>query len=119
MAKYKHNEGKYLQIYWEAINIINKAIPKIPNSAKWLYAHLCYLEHKYSGKKEDFFFRSIDDLQKDTSMGRSQIIKGIKTLKRLKLIYTWQMHWWLNEEHTKKSPKHITAFRILEPEQGV
>ncbi|MCP4255632.1 MAG: hypothetical protein GY775_19945 [Candidatus Scalindua sp.] len=85
---------------------------KIPYSARWLYIHLNYLEHRFTGNSEDFFFRSIKDLQEDTKMGRKQVINGIKILTALGLIHTWQMHW-VHKETEKKSKKHITAFRIL------
>ena len=85
----------------------------MPYSTRWLYIWLNFLEHRFSGEKEDFFFRSIEDLQKDIRMGRRQIIDGIKRLeKTLKLIHTWQMHW-TDKKTKKKSEKHITAFRIL------
>ena len=113
MGKYKNTEGKYHQVYHQAIELLNSA-PKVSYSTKWLYSHLCLLEHRFTGKKEDFFFRSIKDLQEDMNMGRRQIIDGIKKLESLELIQTWQMHW-IDKKTNKKSIKHITAFRILEP----
>ena len=115
VAKYKNYEGNYLQMWKRGIEILNEHNKKIPYSTRWLYTHLHWLEHKFSGKKEDFFFRSIKDLQNDTKIGRRQIIKGIKILEDINLIQTWKMHWWLDDTHTKKSFKHITAFRLLEP----
>jgi len=52
-------------------------------------------------------------LQADMQMGRKQIIAGIKILKELGLIETWQMHW-EGIETKKLSRKHITAFRVLD-----
>ncbi len=86
---------------------------KVPYSARWLYIHLNYLEHRFTGKNVDCFFRSIQDLQLDTQIGRRQIIEGIKILRKIGLIQTWQSHY-VNEKTKKKSKKHITAFRILE-----
>ena len=86
---------------------------KIPYSARWLYVHLNYLEHRFTGKNEDYFFRSIKDLQEDTKIGRKQLINGIKILKNIGLIETWQMHW-RNKKTKKKSKRHITAFRMVD-----
>ena len=38
---------------------------KLSINAKWLYVVLNELEHRFSGNKEDFFFRSNNDLAKD------------------------------------------------------
>lgn len=108
----KYKQYNYCQIFNDAIEKLNKTNDKIPYSARWLYIHLNFLEHRYSGKNKDFFFRSIKDLQVDTQIGRKQIINGIKILKDIGLIHTWQTHW-IYEETKKKSKKHITAFRIL------
>lgn len=78
---------------------------------RWLYTSLVLLEHRFTGKKEDFFFRSIKDLSKDTQIGRRQIVSGLKELKKLGLIHTWQMHW-TDKKTKKKMEKHITAIRI-------
>ncbi len=53
MGKYKNAEGKYCQVYWQGIKILNEHNEKIPYSAKWLYTHLCWLEHRYTGKKSE------------------------------------------------------------------
>lgn len=110
MAKYK--EKNYLQIYKSAIKQLNEHNPKISYSTRWLYTHLCLLEHRFTGKEKDFFFRSIRDLHDDTGIGTKQIVKGIKVLKEIGLIQAWQMHW--QESEQKKSRKHITAFRLLD-----
>lgn len=109
----KYKGYNFCQIYNEAIKRLNKINPKIPYSARWLYIHLNFLEHRYSGMDVDYFFRSIKDLQEDTQIGRKQIISGIKILKDIGLIHTWQKHW-IQKETKKKSKKHITAFRILD-----
>jgi hypothetical protein len=111
MGKYK--DGNYSQIYNGAIAALNKHNDSIPYSTRWLYVHLCYLEHRLTGRKEDFFFRSIRDLSRDTRIGTRQIVRGIKVLSKQNLIQTWQMHW-TDKETGKKSEKHVTAFRILD-----
>ena len=109
----KYKGSNFCQIHNKAIEKLNQTSPKVPYSARWLYIHLNLLEHRFSGTKEDFFFRSIKDLQKDTGMGTKQIINDIKLLNELKLIHSWQMHW-IDKDTKKKSEKHITAFRILD-----
>lgn len=112
MAKYKN--GDYCQIYNKAIKKLNEHNQSVSYSTRWLYTHLCLLEHRLTGKREDFFFRSIKDLNKDTQISCRQLIESIKKLNQLNLIHSWQMHW-IDKKTGKKSQKHITAFRILEP----
>lgn len=129
MGKYKGQDGKFCQIYWPAIIKINEANKKVPHSTRWLYTHLHLIEHLSSGgnwrrkvffegekEKQDWFYRSIEDLSKETGIGRRQVIGGIKTLRNLGLIKTWQMHW---KSKGVRSRSHVTAFRILEvPYEG-
>ncbi len=109
----KYKGTNFCQIHNNAIEKLNKTESKIPYTARWLYIHLNLLEHRLTGKREDYFFRSIKDLQADTQIGRKQIINGIKILKDIGLVKTWQMHW-IDSHTKKKSRKHITAFRILQ-----
>ncbi len=109
----KRKAWNYMQVYNGAIDVLNKHNKKIPFSTRWLYVHLCYLEHRLTGKKEDFFFRSVRELSKETRMGVNQVVNGIKILKKQNLIQTWQMHW-IDKNTGKKSEKHITAFRMLD-----
>lgn len=108
----KRKISNFCQVYNEAIKKLNRQNRKVPYSTRWLYIHLNFLEHRLSGENEDFFFRSIEDLQRDIKMGRRQVIDGIKRLEQLKLIKTWQMHW-VDRRTGEKSEKHITAFKIL------
>ena len=80
--------------------------------AKWLYTVLSELEHRYTGDKCDFFFRSQSDLKNDTGMTVKINIKYRKELIEKGYIKTWPMHW-IDKETKKKSEKHVTAYRIL------
>ena len=111
MAKRKNRD--YCQIYNWAIERLSGHNKRIQYSARWLYVCLTLLEHRLTGRKEDFFFRSIKQLQGDTQISRGNIIKGIKILENFGLIQTWQMHW-TDKKTGKKSEKHITAFRLLD-----
>lgn len=108
----KKKVSNFCQIYNRAIEKLNRTNRRVPYSTRWLYICLNFLEHRLTGEKEDFFFRSIEDLQRDIGMGRRQIIEGIQLLEDLKMIETWQMHW-VDRRTGKKSEKHITAFKIL------
>ena len=80
--------------------------------AKWLYTVLSELEHRYTGDKCDFFFRTQEDLSKDTGMTVKINIKYRQELIDKDWITTWPMHW-IDKETKKKSEKHVTAYRLL------
>lgn len=93
----KYKDENYCQIWNNAIEKLNKTNHKIPYSARWLYIHLNFLEHRFTGKGVNHFYRSIEDLRQDTQIGRRQIINGIKILKEIGLIETWQ-DYFVNEK---------------------
>ncbi len=109
----KRKNWNYMQVYNGAVAVLNKHNHTVPYSTRWLYVHLCHLEHRFYDKKIDGFFRSIKDLSHETRMGTNQVVNGIKILNKQRLIESWQMHW-VDKKTGKKSEKHITAFRILE-----
>ena len=103
----KYKEGNYLQLSREIFQ--NEKFQKLSINAKWLYVILCELEHKYTGPKVNFFYRSNEDLAGDSGM-------SLPTLKRAKtelkgLVQMWQMHW-KDEETGKLSKRHVTAYRM-------
>jgi len=104
MPKYK--SGNFVQI--------NRDIFKTDfhHNSILIYVVLSELEHRFTGEKEDFFFRSLTDLSKDCRMNRTTITKYRKILIDDKWIKTWQMHW-IDNETKKKSEKKITAYRVL------
>lgn len=106
MPKYK--TGNYIQISRKAF----KMLEDCKTSTKWLYIVLNELEHKFTGHKKDFFFRSIDDLSLDTELSRPTVILGLQELKSIGLVETWQAHW--TDKKGRKSEKHVTAIRMLE-----
>lgn len=109
----KYKDKNFCEIFNNAIEKLNTTNPKIPCSVRWLYIHLNLLEHRFTSKGVNHFYRSIKDLRQDTQIGRRQIINGIKILKEIGLIETWQGHY-VNEKTRKKSRRHITAFTMLE-----
>lgn len=110
--KNKKEIGNFCQIFNEAIEKLNQRNPKIPYSTRWLYIHLNLLEHRFTGGKEDFYTRSLNQLHSDTGISRRLIIEGIKTLTELGLIETWLSHW-IYKNTSKKSTQRFHAFRII------
>ena len=104
MPKYK--DGNFVQV--------NRDIFKqdYHHNTVYIYVILSELEHRFTGKKEDFFFRSLTDLSKDCKMNRTTVTKYRKPLFEDGWVETWQMHW-VDNETGKKSEKKVTAYRVL------
>lgn len=105
----KHNNVNFLQLNREIFNGKHKSLKW---GAKYLYAALSELEHKFTGTKEDFFFRATKDLEGDTGMSAKTIRKYRNQLVDAGLIQTWRMHW-VDQDTQKQSEKSVMAFRIL------
>ncbi|MBI5327305.1 MAG: hypothetical protein HZB80_03290 [Deltaproteobacteria bacterium] len=105
----KYKKAHYLQISRGAF----KRLEGCKTSTKWLYVILNELEHKYTGAgKQDFFFRSIDDLAIDAGLSRPIVIQGLRELSEIGLIETWQAHW--KDKRGRLSERHVTALKILD-----
>lgn len=104
----KYKDGNFLQLDRK---LFNDTYSNLSINAKWLYVVLVELEHKFTGKKEDFFFRSNEDLAKDSGMSLPTLKRAKKELMQTNLIEIWQTHYIY--QNKKKSEKHITAYRIL------
>ena len=85
----------------------------LSHKAKWLYTVLSELEHRYTGDKTDYFFRSQEDLAKDTGFSIGTNRKLRKELVENKWISTWNMHW-IDKETKKLSEKHVKAYKLLQ-----
>lgn len=105
----KYKEGNFVQVSRELFN--NERFAGLSYHAKWLYVVLCELEHRYTGPKEDYFFRSNDDLAKDAGMSLSTMKRAKEELRPL--VQMWQMHW-RDPDTSKLSEKKVTAFRLRE-----
>jgi predicted transcriptional regulator len=101
---------------------IDRAIFKILNSkeirpaVKLVYFILNDLEHQYTNNKtkkvrDDWFFRSIKDLCKDTNLSNKTVIKALQQLEELGLIETRYKHW--IQDDGKMSEMHITEMRVI------
>jgi len=107
MSKYK--EGNYIQLSRELFN--DDRFKGLSLNAKWLYVVLNELEHKFTRRKENYFFRSNEDLANDTGLSISSVKRAKEELRSV--VQMWQMHW-KDTETGKLSKKKITAFRIKE-----
>jgi len=106
VSKYKHTN--FLQINREALH----DNCDLSWRAKWLYVVLSELEHRFTGTKTDFFFRSQQDLEKDTGMQAKTNRKYREELVKKGWLQTWNMHR-KDPETGKLSYKHTTAYRLL------
>ena len=82
-------------------------------NAKWLFACLLELEHRYTGgkNKQDFFFQSNKELAVLMGASERTVQKAKGELKKAELIKTWQMHW-RDPETRRLSEKHVSAYRL-------
>ena len=109
----KRKQGNYLQLS-RLLFRDDGNFKDLSYQAKWLYVVLNELEHKFSGtQKEDYFWRSNEDLAIDAGMKLSTMKAAKKELIDNDIVQTWQMHW-IDKETKKRSEKHVTAYRIRE-----
>lgn len=105
----KRKQGNYLQLSRKLFN--DEKYSQLSLTARWLYVVLNELEHKYTGSKEDFFWRSNEDLAQDCGVSLPTLKRAKKELLETDLIQVWQMHW-MDKKTGKKSEKKVTAYRI-------
>jgi hypothetical protein len=107
-GKVKRKQGNYLHLSRKLFN--DPEFQQLSLYAKWLYVVLNELEHRFTGAKKDFFFRSNEELAEDSGMSISQVKRAKDELRPL--VQMWKMHW--IDERGKKSRKYVTAYRIRE-----
>ena len=105
----KYKEGHFLQLSRDVF--ANEGFYELSGSTKWVYVILNELEHRYTGEKENYFFRSNEDLAKDANLSVTAIKKAKRELIKLGLIETWQIHF-RDVATGKISEKHVTAYRM-------
>jgi hypothetical protein len=106
----KYKGAYFIQVRRELFN--DDKYKDLNRNTRWLYVVLNELEHRYTGEKEDFFFRSNEDLAKDCGMSEKLLKQAKKELLSTDLVQSWQMHF-IDKETGKKSKKKVTAYRIL------
>jgi hypothetical protein len=104
----KNGNTFYLQL---SRKIFADCYRNLSRDAKWLYVVLNELEHRYTGKDENFFYRSNEDLAKDAQMSPSTLKKYKKELIESGLIEHWLGHFVGSDG--KKSEKKCSFYRIL------
>ena len=104
----KHGNKFYLELSRE---LFTEEYKHLSINAKWLFVVLNELEQKFTGKKEDFFTRSNEQLTEDTSMSLATLKRAKKELVKTDLIDTWKCHF--VKRDGKKSENYYTAYRIL------
>ena len=105
----KHGNEFYLQL---TRKLFTEEYKNLSKNAKWLFVVLNELEQRYTGEKEDFFFRSNEDLANDCQISLPTLKRAKKELLSTELIQSWQTHF-VNKDTGKKSEKRTTAYRIL------
>lgn len=105
----KHGNSYYLQLTRE---IFSDKYSSLSVNAKWLFVVLNELEQKYTSQRQEFFFRTNDELAKDCGLSMATFKRAKQELLDTDLIHTWQAHF-VSPETGKKSEKHITCYRIL------
>lgn len=103
----KHGNQFYLQLSRKIF-----ADTELHFYSKWIFTVLNELEQRYTGKKEDFFFRADADLANDCGLSVKTIQRYKKPLVQSGYIKHWNMHF-INTETGKKSEKKVSAYRIL------
>lgn len=105
----KHGNTYYLELGRSIFN--EHAYDELPMYSRWIFTVMNELEQKYTGKKEDYFFRSDEDLAKDCGLSIRTVQRYKKPLIDLKYIQHWNTHF--IDKDGKKSEKKISAYRIL------
>lgn len=104
----KHNNSFYLELSRE---LFTDQYKTLSINAKWLFVVLNELEQRYTGKNEDFFFRTNAELAEDTGMSLPVLKRAKAELVKTDLIHTYQMHF-IDHKTRKKSQKKVTAYKI-------
>lgn len=89
----------------------NENFQNLSTNSKWVYVCLNELEHRFTGKKEDFFFHRDKDIAEFSGVSVSTVKRSKAQLTKFGMIQTWQMHW-IDKVTQRKSEKHVTAYRI-------
>ena len=105
----KHGNTFYIELSRE---IFTPKYSDLSQNAKWLFVVLNELEQRFTGSKKDFFFRTNEDLTKDTGMSMVPLKKAKADLMKTKLIEVKKCHFRC-EETGKLSEKRVTTYKIL------
>lgn len=103
----KHGNKFYLEL---PRKIFTDEYKSLSTNAKWLYAVLNELEHRFSaGGTDGSFFQSDKDLSEASGIKLTSLKAAKKELAQSGLIETRQGHF---GEEGKQSKRHVTYYRI-------
>lgn len=82
-------------------------------NAKWLYVTLNELEQRFTGSSDKgYFFRTDEELCKDTGLSLATLKRAKKELRESDLILIKYGHW-VDPSTKKLSKKKVTSYTIL------
>jgi len=105
----KYDNSFFMQV---SRKLFQYSYEELPVYSRWIFTVLNELEQRFTGKGEDFFFRSDSDLANDCGLSVRTIQRYKKHLIDLDMVQHWNMHF-INTDTGKKSEKKISAYRIL------
>ena len=105
----KHGNSFYLELSRE---IFTEKYNNLSIGAKWLFVILNELEQRFSGKHEECFFRSDEQLAADMGVSIKTLQKYKSELRNTDLIEVSMGHF-IDPQTGKRSEKHFTFYKIL------
>lgn len=82
-------------------------------NAKWLYATLKEVEHRFTNKEQNWFFVTDSELSELSGLSLSSVKRAKVKLKEIGLIKCGYMHW-VDNKTGKKSEKKITSYTMID-----
>lgn len=104
----KYGNTYFLQLSRE---IFTEKYSHLSIGAKWLFVVLNELEQRYTGKDNDFFFRTDKELAKDAEISLSTLKRYKSELRESNLVEMWNAHF--KYENGKLSTDKVSCYRIL------
>lgn len=104
----KYGNDYYLQL---SRHLFADKYKELSINAKWLYVVLNELEQRFTGIKDNWFYRSNEDLANDAGMSLATLKRAKKELADSGLVKVSSMHF-VDKETGKKSKKKVTAYEI-------
>ena len=102
----KNNNTVYAQISRAIWNY------DISDKAKLLFFWLNELEQRYTGPKQDYFYRSDEQLAEDLNWNIKTVKMAKAELKETDLIKICRVRWITNKESHKRSTYWVTGYII-------
>ena len=83
-------------------------------TARLVFFYLLEMEHRYTGKECNYFFRSNKELAEEAGLSEKTIQNAKDEFREHipDLIRLSYVHWWLDKTKTKQSPKKVSGYTI-------